>query len=586
MLMPNRYSQPKRLAVVLRLLYWLPLLFAPLTAWAKPNIIVIITDDQGFGDFGVMGNTVLDTPHLDAFAKQSTTFDRFYVSPVCTPTRASLMTGRYHQRTGAVDTWKGRSIMRAEEVTLAEALKGAGYATGIFGKWHLGDSYPFRAMDQGFEYSIVHKGGGLGQPSEPIENNRRYTDPILFRDGKKVQTKGYCTDVYFDEAIDYIEKQSQTGRPFFAYIATNAPHGPFHDVPEDLYEKYKAKDLSPILLGNEKTADTVARVFAMVENIDQNVGRLMAALKRLEQDNETLVLFMLDNGPNTMRYVGEMRGMKTNVYEGGVRSPLFVRWPGRFEAGHVVKQTAAHIDLMPTLLEAAGVELPRGVAIDGRSLLPLIEGKPGVDWPERSIVMQAHRGTSGEKFHHCMLIRGKWKLVRPSGFQNQTLDGEVPFELYDIHSDPREQNNLASEKPDVLADLKQAYLQWHEDVVPDDHIPVRIIVGTEHEPTSVLTRQDWFPTTGGGWGQNGEWMLHSERAYRGGATLLLRKPVTEDLPVRLIVGDQVLTGVFKEGTARLIIADVPFPEGDFEMTATIGEGDKAFGPWQIELTTE
>ncbi|MEO0476114.1 MAG: sulfatase-like hydrolase/transferase, partial [Planctomycetota bacterium] len=229
---------------------------------AKPNIIVIITDDQGYGDFGFTGNPVLDTPHLDAFAKQSTTFDRFYVSPVCTPTRASLMTGRYAQRTGAVDTYKGRAIMRAEEVTLAEVLRDGGYATGIFGKWHLGDCYPFRAMDQGFEQSLIHRGGGLGQPSEPIDNNRRYTDPILFRNGEQVQTKGYCTDVYFDAALEFIGKQSKADEPFFAYIATNAPHGPYHDVPEKLYEKYKAKDLSPILLGNEKTVDTVARVFA------------------------------------------------------------------------------------------------------------------------------------------------------------------------------------------------------------------------------------------------------------------------------------------------------------------------------------
>ncbi|MEM6258627.1 MAG: arylsulfatase [Planctomycetota bacterium] len=553
---------------------------------AKPNIIVIITDDQGYGDFGITGNSVLDTPNLDRFAMQSTRFDRFYVSPVCTPTRASLMTGRYHQRTGAVDTWKGRSMMRAGELTLAEALRDLGYATGIFGKWHLGDCYPFRAMDQGFEYSIVHRGGGLGQPSEPIENNRRYTDPILFRNGEQVQTKGYCTDVYFDEAIGYMEKQAKADRPFFAYIAANAPHGPYHDVPDKLYRKYKKKDLTPILLGNDKDADRVARVFAMVENIDQNIGRLMSSLKRFGLDDNTLVLFMLDNGPNTERYVGAMRGMKSQVHEGGVRSPLFIRWPGRIEPRQRVRQTAAHIDLMPTLLDAAGSGAPEGVEFDGRSLMPLIEGRGGVDWPERAIVLQAHRGTSGEKFHHCTVIRGRWKMVRPSGFHHESSKDDTPFELYDLFADPREENNRADDEPEVLEQLKRAYLDWYADVVPQEHIPQRIIVGTEHEPTTVLTRQDWHPTGGGSWGKTGEWLLSSEAAYRGRATLLLHKPVEKDLPVELMIGSKRVPGTFKKGRARLSFDNVSFPAGDFDLSATIGQGGQAFGPWHLELTRE
>ena len=546
-----------------------------------PNIIVIITDDQGYGDLGVTGNTVLDTPHLDRLANESVSFERYYVSPVCTPTRASVMTGRYAQRTGAVDTWKGRSIMRAEEVTLAEALRGGGYATGIFGKWHLGDCYPFRAMDQGFDYSIVHRGGGLGQPSEPIENNRRYTDPILFRNGEQVQTQGYCTDVYFDEAIRFIEKQAEQDKPFFTYIATNAPHGPYHDVPEDLYQKYKGKDLSPILLGNEKDADTVARVFAMVENIDQNIGRLMADLQRLQIDDNTLVLFTLDNGPNTRRYVGQMRGMKTEVHDGGVRSPLFLHWPAELKDGRRVKQTAAHIDVMPTLLDAAGVEAPEGVILDGRSLMPLMQGEDA-DWPNRTLVLQAHRGTSSKPFHHVMVLRDQWKLVRPSGFHTPTPEGDTSFELYDIDADPMEQNDLSESKPNVMHELQAAYRDWHKDVVPETFVPARIIVGTEHEPTTTLTRQDWHPVGGTGWGVNGNWLVHAEQAHHSRVKLLLRERVERDQSVVLKVGDKTFNAIIKRGESSVVLPDVSAPAGDFEIQATLGTADQTFGPWQIE----
>ena len=264
----------------------------PIVAPTPPNVIVIITDDQGWGDFGIHGNKVFDTPHLDNLAKGSASWESFYVSPVCSPTRASLMTGRYNQRTKCLDTYLGRSMMASDEVTVAEALKGAGYTTGIFGKWHLGDNFPMRPSDQGFEYSLIHRGGGLAQPSEPQANNRRYTDPILFRNNREVETKGYCTDIYFEEAISFIKKSKENQRPFFAYIATNAPHGPFHDVPKDLLEKYQAKDISSILPPNNKDnatlKDKIHRVGAMATNIDDNVGKLIAALKKEKSLENTL----------------------------------------------------------------------------------------------------------------------------------------------------------------------------------------------------------------------------------------------------------------------------------------------------------
>ena len=211
----------------------------------RPNVIVIMTDDQGVGDFGFAGNQLIDTPHLDALYKGGVHLEEFYVSPVCSPTRACLMTGRYNYRTRCIDTYLGRSMMEPQEITVAEVLNAAGYRTGIFGKWHLGDNYPMRAIDQGFDEALIHKGGGLAQPSEPRENGRRYTDAILFRNGKQVQTKGYCTDVYFDAAIDFVKTTTDNDDNFFVYIPTNAPHGPFHDVPQELYDDYSQKDFSP-----------------------------------------------------------------------------------------------------------------------------------------------------------------------------------------------------------------------------------------------------------------------------------------------------------------------------------------------------
>jgi arylsulfatase/arylsulfatase A len=248
----------------------------------KPNIIILLADDQGYGDLGITGNPVFETPNIDALAKESATMTNFFVNPVCAPTRASLMTGRYNYRTGVTDTYIGGAMMRTEEVTIAEVLKSAGYATGLFGKWHLGDNYPMRPMDQGFDEALYLKGGGLAQPSDPFENRRRYTDPVLFHNGKKTQTKGFCTDVYYNYAIDFIKQSLKDRKPFFTYIATNAPHGPFHDVPKDLKEYYlkKEKELASISLEENPNINKLASIGAMITNIDQNVGKLMEELKK------------------------------------------------------------------------------------------------------------------------------------------------------------------------------------------------------------------------------------------------------------------------------------------------------------------
>jgi len=417
----------------------------------RPNVIIIITDDQGYGDLGVTGNPVIQTPNVDAMARRSGSMTNFYVHPVCAPTRACLMTGRYNYRTRVVDTYVGRAMMDPEEVTVAEILRDAGYETGIFGKWHLGDNYPMRPKDQGFKESLVHRGGGIGQPADPPGGEGKYTDPILFHNGRQTQCEGYCTDIYFDRALGWIEKCAKRKRNFFAYIPTNAPHGPFHDVPQAEYDYYKKKDLGNEQFPQDKghplparcDQDKRARIFAMIDNIDDNVGKLFARLDALGVTNDTLVIFMVDNGPNGRRYVAGMKGMKSHVHEGGIRSPFFVHWPGVIEPGHSSDRIAAHIDMLPTVLDACGVPQPKGLKLDGRSLLPLLQGRP-TDWPDRTLFIQSHRGDRPVLYHHFAARAQRWKLLHASGFGRESFEGEPRLELYDMENDPLEQHDLAT----------------------------------------------------------------------------------------------------------------------------------------------
>lgn len=486
-----------------------PLLTVEITD--QPNVILIMSDDQGWGDFGTHGNTIIETPNLNQLAKNSVSWENFYVSPVCSPTRASLMTGRYNQRTKSLDTYLARSMMATDEVTIAEALQGAGYATGIFGKWHLGDNYPMRASDQGFEYSFIHKGGGLGQPSDPIENEKRYTNPILFRNNSEVTTKGFCTDLYFDEAIKFISDSVISQRPFFAYIATNAPHGPFGDVPEKLLNYYKTKDIASILpeelKADPKLIDRVQRVAAMITNLDQNVGKLVDMLNTNKLLDNTLIIYLNDNGPNTQRFTGKFRGIKTNIHEGGVRSPLWMHWPEKFKTSKVITANiAAHIDIMPTIMDACDLGVPEAFAFDGRSLLDT-SIDPTQELSPRPVIIQAHRGASLIRYHNFMIRDQQWKLSNDSGFSNTRLTEKKPFELYNLIADPGETNNLAAEHPDEVKRLTALYDAWYDDVtltrIRDKGIP-DIIVNKENENPLVLTwqeriSQNWGPEFDGFW---------------------------------------------------------------------------------------
>ena len=574
-------------------------LFAVATLAAeRPNVIVIMSDDQGGGDYGFMGNDVIQTPELDAMRQRSGLLSRFYVSPVCAPTRASLMTGRYNYRTRCIDTFVGRAMMDSEEVTLAEFLGEAGYRTGIYGKWHLGDNYPLRAMDQGFQDSLVHRGGGIGQPSDPIGAEGKYTDPTLFKNGVETPMKGYCTDIYFDAALEFISQSVKDGQNFFTYIATNAPHGPFHDVPPKLYEEYLQADFSSILVQKlnperrKQEHDKLARIAAMITNIDENVGRLFRELDALGIRENTIVVYLNDNGPNTMRFVGDMRGMKTNVDDGGIRSPLLFHWPAKVAAGQTSDMLCAHIDVLPTILDACDVAVPSGHKIDGRSFLPLLTGDDA-NWPNRQVVLQTHRGNVPQRFHHFALHEHPWKLVHPSGFGKESFDGEPKLQLYNLSTDPRQQNDIAENYPDVVRRLKAGYENWFADVSSsriDNYAPPRIVIGTPHEEQSVLTRQDWRHTAGENRApnSNGFWLLEAMEpgSYdvelifaaahpAGKATISVTSTTGTSLTVPLdVAADQ----------QRGHSTTVNLPAGKMKLVVDVVFNDKTQGPHQVMLT--
>lgn len=294
---------------------------------AMPNIVLILTDDQGWGDLGMHGNQWLSTPNTDRIATEGAQFERFFVSPLCAPTRASLLTGRYHLRTGTASVTGGLETMRSEEITIAEALKAAGYATACFGKWHNGEHYPENPSGQGFDEFFGFCAGHW----------RNYFDPILEKNGQPVNTTGFITNIITDSALSFIERNQD--RPFFCYIPYNAPHEPFQ-VSDRYFDVYKAKGLD----------DRTAAIYGMCENMDMNIGRILKTLEKLGLDENTIVIFATDNGPNGQRYNGGMKGTKGSVDEGGVRAPLFIRWPAKIKPGTLVKQLSAHIDIFPTIL--------------------------------------------------------------------------------------------------------------------------------------------------------------------------------------------------------------------------------------------
>lgn len=451
------------------------LMLVGLTAEAKqPNVILILTDDQGYGDVGAHGNPKIKTPNLDKLWAQSVRLTDYHVDPTCSPTRSALMSGRYSTRTGVWHTIMGRSMMSPDEVTLAEMFTNAGYRCGMFGKWHLGDNYPLRAQDQGFHTAVYHGGGGVGQGPDYWGND--YFDDTYWRNGKTEKFKGYCTDIWFAEATKFIEKNRD--QPFFCYIATNAPHGPYNVAKE--YSQPYAEAGVPSPMDN---------FYGMITNIDENVGKLREKLEELGLSENTIFIFTTDNGTAAGVASGRtkgkwtgfndgMRGRKGSEYDGGHRVPFFIHWPaGNLTKGRDVSQLCAHVDVLPTLAELTGVKLPTANPLDGTSLKPLLYGEK-IAWPERTLFAHSQRIQYPEKWRKCAVMTERWRLVNGN-------------QLFDIQADPGQETNLAEKHPEVVAELRKAYEGWWQSLKPvfDDYVRIRF--GGQRQHPNRLMSHDW-----------------------------------------------------------------------------------------------
>ena len=432
--------------------------FPPSLQASPPNVVVILSDDQGWGDLSANGNTNLATPHIDSLARDGARFERFYVCPVCSPTRAEFLTGRYHPRGGVSSTESGGERLNLDETTLADVFRAAGYATGAFGKWHNGSQGPYHPNARGFETFYGFTSGHWGD----------YFSPPLDRDGEPVTGNGYLPDDLTDRALEFIG--NNRSRPFFCFVPYNTPHSPMQ-VPDEYFGKFER---SPLALrareGDPEDLDFTRAALAMCENQDANVGRILARLDELGLAENTIVLWFSDNGPNKHRWNGGMRGIKGSIDEGGVRSPLFIRWKGRIPAGKMVPQIAGAIDLLPTLVALTGVPFAPPQPLDGVSLKALLAAEPAPAWPERMI------------FSHWA---GKVGVRTP----RHRLDGDG--RLFDMIADPGQMKDIASVTPEIATSLRDAVDRWKKDLLPGLRGGKRPFpIGWAGQPLTVLPAGD------------------------------------------------------------------------------------------------
>lgn len=488
----------------------------------KPiNVIMVMTDDQGYADLGCTGNPWLKTPHIDAFAGEAVRCNDFHVSPLCTPTRGAIMTGRYPMRNGAWATAWGRSILKRDELTMADVFAHNGYETGLFGKWHLGDNYPYRPHDRGFSNVVAHKGGGVGQTPDHWGNN--YFDDTYFHNGEPREHEGYCTDIWFDEARTFIEGCGS--KPFFAFISTNAPHTPYF-VPGKYAAQYRD---NPEILEPE--------FYGMITNIDENFGKLDAFLAERGLRDNTLLIFMTDNGSSggarvdadgyvTAGYNAGLRGMKASYYEGGHRVPFFARCPDLGLADRDVDGLVAHTDLLPTYIDMLGLEVPREAAFDGESQAKSLAGeaKPS---ETRIVLMQNSQSPEPPEKWNCAVLQGRWRLL-------------FGRELFDLDADPEQRNNVADEFPDIVAKLRAAHEAFWDEISTDLHKHCPHVLGDKAENPTRLDAMDVMGDIA--WDQphilealktTGNWAIEIAEAGRYRFSLR-RWPEELDLPIAAV----------------------------------------------------
>lgn len=441
----------------------------------RPNVILVMTDDQGYGDLGCTGHPFIKTPAIDAFHDDAIRLTDFHVQPLCTPTRGALMTGRRPVRNGAWATCWGRSILRPNETTMADVFRASGYRTGLFGKWHLGDNYPFRPFDRGFERTVAHHGGGVGQTPDFWGNN--YFDDTYFHNGQARAHTGYCTDVWFEQAMDFIDDpRTGTEKPFFAYIATNAPHSPYF-VGEEYRAMYEGTDglHNPPYCG-------------MVTNIDDNFARLRTFLQERGVEENTLLIFMTDNGSDggvgidpdgfvTHGHNSGMRGKKGSYYEGGHRVPCFMRWSGGGLAGGVDRTgMTLDIDILPTLMNLCALEEPVHAPFDGIDIAPLVRGEME-NLPDRVNFLNIVQSSEPPRKETGVVMTERWRLVHGK-------------ELYDIKTDPGQRDDIATDHPEVVKRLLDELDAWWAEVEPEFNDVCRIVLGNDAENPVKLTAMD------------------------------------------------------------------------------------------------
>ena len=488
--------------------------FVPEASSRRPNVILILTDDQGYGDVGVHGNDVLRTPNMDRLARDGVRIKEFYVMPLCSLSRAGLLTGRYNQRTGVLLPFMGAEVLRHREVTLAEALKAAGYRTALIGKWHLGRYGKYGPLTHGFDEFLGFRDGMIDD----------YFDSALEHNGLPVRISNYVTDALTDAALRFVEVNRN--RPFFLFLSYNAPHVP-NQVPLKYEQEYMEKGLSPHL----------AKVYGMITCLDDGIGRILGSVEKLGLEEETIVVFLSDNGPQMEssrqmqqfrsrewhqmdamwkgvgRYNANLRGEKATVYEGGIRSPFFARWTGHLPAGKTLEVPASHIDVLPTLLDLCGVPLPEGPELDGRSLAPFLKAGHG-EAPDRTLFFWSDapamgvRPRLGLNRRNYAVRRGQWKLVGGN-------------ELFDLSRDPYEQKNLAERQPERVKELQQAFDRWSQEVVPSDDL-VRLPVPVSGEDTPSIMSNMFM----GGTIVDIAWARLHEPGLRYGYDKLIRDKIT------------------------------------------------------------
>lgn len=558
----------------------------------RPNVILIMTDDQGYGDLSCQGNPVLKTPHLDKMHAESVRFTDFHVSPFCTPTRAALMTGNYPGFTGAYRTSSGRTMMHPDEKTVAHLFSDAGYVTGMIGKWHLGDNAPHRPQDRGFQDVLWHRCGGIGQASDYWGND--YFDDHYERassenkQGTFEKFEGYCTDVWFRESIRFIEKNQ--GKPFFLYLAPNAPHAPYF-VPPEWAKPYQ---------GNKDAPN--ANFYGMVANIDHNMGLLRKRLEELNLAENTILIFMTDNGTSSgAKFKGldsealagfnaGMRGKKSSIYDGGHRVPFFIHWPkGGLTGGRDIDTLSAHIDVLPTLADLCDIPLNDDLKSDGLSLKPLLDGS-AKKLPREAHFVQFHGAAGGnalpaQPFAHSTVLTERWRLVN-----------HAKEELYDIQKDPAQREDVSATHPDIVKQLRQAYQPFWDKISPR-MTPVAIDLGNPDQNPTELCSQDWYlPKGNPPWNfgsirklprVTGPWIVDIKQAGRYRFTLrqwpeVARKPVLA-VRAKIEIAGKSQEGPVDSGCESAVV-ELDLPAGRSELrTWLYNESGQAGGAYFTEV---